>query len=94
MRRLHLLVAVFSRCACSVYNGEWVSQPDMDVERYGTAVAVVESKLYVCGGTSGGDYLDTVEVYDSSAGTWSTGESMPTSRRWESTPVFCISSAR
>ena len=41
MRRLHLLVAVFSRCACSVYNGEWVSQPDMDVERYGTAVAVV-----------------------------------------------------
>ena len=73
MRRLHLLVAA----ASAVYDGTWVSQPSMSVERYGAAVAVVGSDLYVCGGTSGHDYLDTVEVYDSAAGAWSTGASMP-----------------
>ena len=37
MRRLHLLVAA----ASAVYDGTWVSQPSMSVERYGAAVAVV-----------------------------------------------------
>ena len=69
--------------------GEWISKTPLDVERYGHALDVVESKLYVIGGTSGSGYLDTVEVFDPVTNNWTYAPPMPTAT---SLAITCIAS--
>jgi N-acetylneuraminic acid mutarotase len=52
--------------------------PQMRVARQEVGVAAVGGRIYVCGGFgAGGATVATVEVYDASAGTWTTLAPMP-----------------
>lgn len=50
----------------------WVARQPLNVPRFGAAVGVVDNKIYVIGGWGDGA-LDSVEVYDPTTDTWTTG---------------------
>jgi len=62
----------------------WTEKAPMPTPRAGHAVGVINGKLFAIGGsiTQGGSgiYLNTVEEYDPVRDTWTSKESMPTSR--------------
>ncbi len=64
---------------------QWVFKTSMPTPRASFGIAVVDSKIYCVGGTTGlrdGQYVASVvnEVYDSATDTWSTKTAMPTPR--------------
>jgi len=51
--------------------------------RYRPGVAVLDGRIYVCGGEEGWDrYHDTIEYFDEPAGRWTIIGELPTSRSW------------
>ncbi|MFC1718812.1 sigma-70 family RNA polymerase sigma factor [Candidatus Poribacteria bacterium] len=61
--------------------GKWTQKADMLTGRRGSAVGVVDGKIYIIGGQGpGGENLAHVEVYDPVADTWSKKSNIPTPR--------------
>ena len=65
----------------------WQTLDPLPTARAGLGVAAVDGKVYAIGGRTGGQgilkngaVLDTVDIYDTGTGQWSTGPSMPTAR--------------
>jgi N-acetylneuraminic acid mutarotase len=55
----------------------WVTRKPLTVARAKHAGAVVDGKIYVVGGTTVGDSLRTVEIYDPETDDWQPGEPFP-----------------
>ncbi|MDF9412935.1 galactose oxidase [Brevibacillus laterosporus] len=51
---------------------EWIKKAPMPTARYYVGGVVYENKIYVYGGTPGGGYLDTLEMYDPEKNEWQT----------------------
>ncbi|ELT91550.1 hypothetical protein CAPTEDRAFT_199582, partial [Capitella teleta] len=67
---------------------EWTLRAPMNERRYRPGVAVVDGKIYVCGGEEGWDrYHDTIECYDVATDSWTIIGEMPTRRSW----LSCVS---
>ncbi len=71
----------------------WRRGADVPTATWVPNVAVFNGKLYVVGGASiepnfSGWDLTTVQIYDPSTDTWTTGPPMPTSRGWAGAGVF------
>ena len=59
----------------------WVTgNAPLPTPRAGFAAAAVGSKIFIIGGEGGNQVWSTVEAYDTSTNTWSTGTAMPTAR--------------
>jgi N-acetylneuraminic acid mutarotase len=61
-------------------NDSWETLSPMITPRYNVGVAVINEKIFVCGGSKGADLwppVDTVEMYSSNTNTWETSTSMP-----------------
>ena len=61
-------------------NDSWETLSPMITPRHHVGVAVINDKIFVCGGNKGADLwpaVDTVEVYSSNTNTWETLTSMP-----------------
>lgn len=59
----------------------WTTLANMPTARVGATAVTVGNKIYVIGGYNGvNNWMTTVEIYDPSAGTWSTGPSLKYSR--------------
>lgn len=70
-------------------SGNWTRQNDMpDIFYWMGAPAVVNNKIYLCGGYDGSNYLNKVLEYDPSNDTWTTKASMPTARWGAATAVY------
>jgi energy-converting hydrogenase Eha subunit A len=67
--------------------GTWATKTSMPTARTGLGTGVVNGVIYAVGGYNGGNYLGTVEAYDTATDTWTTKASMPTGRVWLSTSV-------
>ena len=69
----------------------WQLCAAMNERRYRPGVAVVDGRIYVCGGEEGWDrYHDTIECYDVSADEWTIVGEMPSSRSWLSCVAMTI----
>jgi N-acetylneuraminic acid mutarotase len=71
-------VAAFERY--DLANDRWEELPPMPTARGSIGGAVVQGQLAVVGGETPTEVLDTVELYDFAAGSWSTGPRMSTPR--------------
>jgi non-specific serine/threonine protein kinase len=75
-----------SRRAFRMQDGRWHELPPMPIARAATAAAVVGDKVFVIGGTTARhDHgslpgSGTVEVFDTTSGSWTTAPDMPTPR--------------
>jgi hypothetical protein len=61
-------------------NDTWETKAPMITPRHHIGVAVINDKIFVCGGSKGADLwppIDTVEVYSPTTDTWETSSSMP-----------------
>lgn len=57
----------------------WATQAPMTIQRYQVSSHIVNGKIYVIGGYSGGFTPEpTTEIYDIASTTWTTGAPMPT----------------
>ncbi len=69
----------------------WTRKANIATPRAGAGAAVVDGKMYVIGGVTGGSLhnapLSTVEEYDPAADTWTRKADMPTARMFLSTSV-------
>ncbi len=74
---LFLLVTVGQRVYAQQISGSWASAATSGfTPRYGLASAAVDGLIYVTGGVNPGAILGTLEVFDPSADTWSTPETI------------------
>lgn len=55
----------------NIQDNAWTSLPPMKVARGRVAVAVLNNKLYACGGSDGHHELRSVECYDTETNKWS-----------------------
>ncbi|MHB8090294.1 MAG: Kelch repeat-containing protein [Syntrophales bacterium] len=77
---LGLIVIIVSNQAFA-QSGTWETKAPMPTVRWNAASGVINSKLYVAGGTgTGANSLATLEVYDPATNAWATKASMPTAR--------------
>jgi len=77
MNRSCLLLALGAAVAC----GQWVTLAPLPEARYSGAVVALGNRLYYLGGSAvGGVKTRSVFIYDTSANTWSIGDSMLTPR--------------
>ncbi|MCK9363820.1 MAG: Ig-like domain-containing protein [Syntrophales bacterium] len=77
---LGLIVITVSNQAFA-QSGTWETKAPMPTVRWNAASGVINSKLYVAGGTgTGANSLATLEVYDPATNAWATKASMPTAR--------------
>ncbi|MFA5365079.1 MAG: kelch repeat-containing protein [Candidatus Bathyarchaeia archaeon] len=64
----------------SATDDSWTSRRSMISKRSDFGVAVVDSKIFIIGGSRDGVRVNTTEVYDPKTDTWRSKASMPTTR--------------
>src|ERR1044071_5203106 len=61
---------------------------DRPIARYAAAAGVIKDKLYIVGGATKGGAVNTLQVYDPTADTWTSLKPMPTSRFYPAVGVI------
>lgn len=71
---------VYDPAADTIGGIPWQIKADIPTGRYHCEAGVIDGKMYVCGGLSGGEQ-SVVEVYDPISNTWTSETPMPHARR-------------
>jgi YVTN family beta-propeller protein len=66
----------------------WAVKASMPTARMGAVAVTLNGLIYVMGGMSGSQKLQTVEVYNPANNTWATRERMPSPRAWASSFII------
>lgn len=66
--------------AFTLATGTWTSAAEMPTARGSVRADTLNGRIYVVGGSTGVQALDTVEVYDPSTDSWTVGPSLPAPR--------------
>ena len=65
-------------------NAEWIEKPKMTFPRGEFSIAKIDGKIFVCGGKSREDVIDSVEIFDGEV--WRSGPKL-TTPRYRSTSI-------
>ena len=67
---------------------QWSQKAPMPTARFGLKSVVYEGKIWVLGGGDEGQYFNSVEIYDPTSNSWTTGPSLTTNRLFPATWVI------
>jgi len=76
----HTFLSSVEALDLSVDGGRWEEKAPMPTARGDVAVAASGTKLFAVGGWDGRNFLDALEVYESTTDSWSAATPMPTAR--------------
>src|SRR5258708_30424626 len=74
---LVIAVALFAADPALSQDGAWTTKQSLPAPRNEVALAAVGGKLYVVGGSVGGEAVPLIDEYDPSSNGWRAGKAMP-----------------